>query len=281
MARLPIYLKKPLGRPSELHRVKSLLRQRGLHTVCEEARCPNIGECFARPTATFMILGGVCTRRCGFCSVEKGTAPQAVDSNEPENIAITVKELALRHVVITSVTRDDLPDGGAQQFVRTIRAIRRHNPGVTVEVLTPDFGGNVDALDMVFSERPDVFNHNLETVRRLYPVVRPEADYERSLGVLQEARRQGLFTKSGIMVGLGEEVEEVRGLIREVSAIGCTALTIGQYLRPTRKNLEVREFVSQETFKEYEEYGMARGISFVYSGPFARSSYNAEEVYRS
>ncbi len=280
MARLPLYLKKPLGRPSELHRVKSILRQRGLHTVCEEARCPNMGECFTKPTATFMILGGVCTRSCGFCSVEKHTAPQAVDSNEPEKIAITVKELALRHVVITSVTRDDLPDGGARQFVRTMRAIRRHNPGVTVEVLTPDFGGNPDALKLVLMERPDVFNHNLETVRRLYPVVRPEADYERSLGVLQEARRQGLFTKTGIMVGLGEEVEEVKGLIRDVSTIGCMALTIGQYLRPTRENLDVRGFVSQERFREYEDYGIAQGIGSVYSGPFVRSSYNAEEVYR-
>ncbi len=280
MARLPVYLKKPLGRPSELHRVKSVLRQRGLHTVCEEARCPNIGECFAKPTATFMILGDVCTRRCGFCSVEKHRIPLAPDPKEPENIALAVKELGLKHVVITSVTRDDLADGGALQFVRTIRAVRRHNPGVTVEVLTPDFGGNPSSLEMVLGESPDVFNHNLETVKRLYPVVRPGADYLRSLRVLEEASSRGLFTKSGIMVGLGEDVEEVKELIRELSLTGCTALTIGQYLRPGRDNLKVQEFVPPELFREYELYGRACGIRHVYSGPFVRSSYNAEEVYR-
>ncbi len=280
MARLPLYLKKPLGRPSELHRMKKILRDRGLHTVCEEARCPNIGECFTKPTATFMILGDVCTRSCGFCSVEKRTAPQTVDSKEPENIAITVKELGLKHVVITSVTRDDLPDGGATQFAKTIRAIRRLSRGISVEVLTPDFGGDREALKIVLKERPDVFNHNLETVKRLYPVVRPEADYRRSLQVLEESVKEGLFTKSGIMVGLGEKKEEVKELIRELSAIGCTALTIGQYLRPGRENLEVREFIQPEVFEEYREYARACGIPQVYSGPFVRSSYNAEEVYR-
>lgn len=258
--------------------MKSILRKRNLHTVCESARCPNIGECFSKPTATFMILGDVCTRTCGFCSIDKTQSPLLVDPHEPENIAITAKELGLKHVVVTSVTRDDLADGGAGQFALTIRAIKDNISGILVEVLTPDFEGDESALATVLEARPDIFNHNLETVPSLYPVVRPQADYLRSLNVLKRAKKWGVMTKSGIMAGLGETKDEVKQVLRDLYDIGCDAVTIGQYLRPTRKNLEVVEYVEPEVFKEYEEYGTGIGIKHVYSGPFVRSSYNAEKL---
>lgn len=258
--------------------MKSILRERNLHTVCESARCPNIGECFSKPTATFMILGDVCTRRCGFCSVEKGVKPLLVDPHEPGNIALTAKELGLKHVVITSVTRDDLKDGGAGQFALTIKAIKDTISGILVEVLTPDFRGDEAALRIVLDARPDIFNHNLETVPSLYPIVRPQADYKKSLGVLKKAKDAGIMSKSGIMVGLGEKKEEVKALLDDLRSIGCDAVTIGQYLRPTRKNLEVKEYIEPDVFREYEEYGKKIGIKYVYSGPFVRSSYNAETL---
>ena len=276
MKRLPPWAKKRLGPASRLHEVKSILRSRGLHTVCESARCPNIGECFSKPTATFMILGDVCTRTCGFCSIDKRAAPLLVDPHEPLNIAITAKEMGLRHVVITSVSRDDLPDGGAGQFALTIKAIKDNISGILVEVLTPDFNGDDQALSIVLEARPDIFNHNLETVPSLYPKVRPQADYRRSLEVIRRAKRPGILTKSGIMVGLGESAGEVKALLEDLLAIGCDAVTIGQYLRPTRENLEVVEYVEPDVFKEYEEFGRAIGFRHVYSGPFVRSSYNAE-----
>jgi len=276
MKRLPPWAKKRLGPASRLHEVKSILRSRGLHTVCESARCPNIGECFSKPTATFMILGDVCTRTCGFCSIDKRAAPLLVDPHEPLNIAITAKEMGLRHVVITSVSRDDLPDGGAGQFALTIKAIKDNISGILVEVLTPDFNGDDQALSIVLEARPDIFNHNLETVPSLYPKVRPQADYRRSLEVIRRAKRPGRLTKSGIMVGLGESAGEVKALLEDLLAIGCDAVTIGQYLRPTRENLEVVEYVEPDVFKEYEEFGRAIGFRHVYSGPFVRSSYNAE-----
>lgn len=278
MKRLPPWAKKPLGQRSSLHEMKSILRKRNLHTVCESARCPNIGECFTKPTATFMILGDVCTRTCGFCSIDKGKAPLLVDPHEPANIALTAKELGLKHVVITSVTRDDLPRGGAGQFALTIKAIKDNISGILVEVLTPDFEGDEEALRVVLEARPDIFNHNLETVPSLYPQVRPQADYRRSLDVLRRAKACGVMTKSGIMVGLGETKEEVKEVLRDLLASGCIAVTIGQYLRPTRQNLEVREYVDPEVFKEYEEYGKSIGLKYVYSGPFVRSSYNAEKL---
>jgi len=256
--------------------MKAVLRSRGLHTVCESARCPNIGECFAKPTATFMILGDVCTRGCGFCSIDKGRKPGAPDPAEPGNIALTAAELGLRHVVITSVTRDDLPLGGAAQFALTIKAIKDNIPGISVEVLTPDFKGDEGALKLVFDAGPDIFNHNLETVERLYPVVRPQAIYERSLDVLRLASGSGIFTKSGIMVGLGESGGEVKKALYDLKGAGCDAVTIGQYLRPARENLEVVEYVEPETFALYERYGCEAGLKYVYSGPFVRSSYNAE-----
>ena len=276
MKRLPPWAKKRLGPASRLHEVKAILRSRGLHTVCESARCPNIGECFSKPTATFMILGDVCTRTCGFCSIDKRAAPLLVDPHEPLNIAITAKEMGLRHVVITSVSRDDLPDGGAGQFALTIKAIKDNISGILVEVLTPDFNGDDQALSIVLEARPDIFNHNLETVPSLYQKVRPQADYRRSLEVIRRAKRPGRLTKSGIMVGLGESAGEVKALLEDLLAIGCDAVTIGQYLRPTRENLEVVEYVEPDVFKEYEEFGRAIGFRHVYSGPFVRSSYNAE-----
>lgn len=278
MKRLPPWAKKPLGQRSSLHEMKSILRKRNLHTVCESARCPNIGECFTKPTATFMILGDVCTRTCGFCSIDKGKDPLLVDPHEPANIALTAKELGLKHVVITSVTRDDLPGGGAGQFALTIQAIKDNISGILVEVLTPDFEGDEEALRVVLEARPDIFNHNLETVPSLYPQVRPQADYQRSLQVLKNAKGCGVMTKSGIMVGLGETKNEVKEVLRDLLAVGCDAVTIGQYLRPTRQNLEVKEYVDPEVFKEYEEYGKAIGLKYVYSGPFVRSSYNAEKL---
>lgn len=281
--RLPEWAKRPLGRPSELHEIKALLRERGLHTVCESARCPNMGECFSKPTATFMILGDVCTRRCGFCGVngkggEKGT-PLKIDRVEPKNIALTARDLALRHVVVTSVTRDDLSDGGASQFVLTIQAIRDTMSHISVEVLVPDFGGSEASVDMVLDAGPDIFNHNVETVPRLYSVVRPGADYEMSLKVLARASGRGVKTKSGLMAGFGERADEVRSVLSDLGGVGCDAVTIGQYLQPTRDNLEVVEYVDPEVFDEYATYGKEIGIKSVYSGPLVRSSYNAESVF--
>lgn len=281
MKRLPPWAKKRLGPASRLHEMKAVLRKRNLHTVCESARCPNIGECFSKPTATFMILGDVCTRLCGFCSVDKRAEPPAADPCEPENVAITAKELGLKHVVVTSVTRDDLPDGGAGQFALTIRAIKDNIPAILVEVLTPDFKGEQAPLLTVLEAGPDIFNHNLETVPSLYPVVRPQADYRRSLEVLKRAKAFGVMTKSGIMVGFGETPGEVRAVLDDLISAGCDAVTIGQYLRPTRDNLDVKEYIEPAVFKEYEEYGRAIGIRYVYSGPFVRSSYNAEQLIES
>ena len=278
--RLPSWLSRPIGQPSKLHDMKNILRSRNLHTVCESARCPNIGECFSKPTATFMILGDVCTRGCGFCSVDKGTIPLFVDPLEPHNIAITAKELGLRHLVITSVTRDDLTDGGAAQFALTIKAVKDTIPTISIEVLTPDFKGDERALKIVLDARPDIFNHNIETVPSLYAKVRPQADYKQSLQLIEMAKKTagGVITKSGLMVGLGETSDEVKSVLKDLLNAGCDAVTIGQYLRPSIKNLEVQEYISLEVFKEYELYGKEIGLKHVYSGPFVRSSYNAEKT---
>lgn len=226
-----------------------------------------------------MILGDVCTRQCGFCSVEKTAAPLLVDANEPKNIALTAKELGLRHVVITSVTRDDLVDGGAMQFALTIKAVKDTIQSISVEVLTPDFKGDERALKIVLDERPGIFNHNIETVPSLYKKVRPQADYKQSLRVLEMAKMmsRGIVAKSGLMVGLGETKDEVKSVLKDLLGAGCDAVTIGQYLRPSAKNLEVQEYIPLDVFKEYEEYGKEIGLKYVYSGPFVRSSYNAEE----
>jgi lipoic acid synthetase len=281
--RLPEWARKKLGHPGALHRTKKILRDRGLNTVCESARCPNIGECFTKPTATFLILGAICTRTCGFCSVEKGVEPTPLDAGEPSNIADAALELGLKHVVLTSVTRDDLADGGAGHFALSIEALKAKLPGITIEVLTPDFKGVSADLVTVLDAGPDIFNHNLETVPGLYSTVRPEADYMRSLRVIEEASKYGavegrsIKSKSGIMVGLGESAEEVKQVLRDLRSTGCRTVTIGQYLQPTRKSLAVTEYVEAEVFKEYEEFGLSLGIESVYSGTFVRSSYNAEQ----
>jgi lipoic acid synthetase len=256
--------------------MEGLLRGHGLHTVCEDARCPNKGECFERGTATFLILGDVCTRDCRFCAVAGGR-PGPLDPAEPEEVAAAAAALGLRHVVVTSVTRDDLPDGGAGHFAATIRALRRRLPeGATVEVLVPDFLGSHDALDAVLAERPDVFNHNVETVPRLYPRVRPQADYGRSLDVLGYAARVGGVVKSGAMVGLGESGEEVRQVMKDLQAVGVRMLTLGQYLRPSPRHLPVVEYVPPAVFAEYRAAGERAGL-VVEAAPFVRSSYRAEE----
>jgi len=262
------------------HSTKQFLRSHGLSTVCEEARCPNIGLCFSKPTATFMLLGSKCTRNCGFCSVESST-PLQPDSSEPERIAMAAREMGLRYVVLTSVTRDDLPDGGALHFAMTVRAIRRLLPDAGVEVLTPDFKGDVASLKMVLDSKPDVFNHNIETVQRLYPVVRPQADYRRSLHVLRNARvlAPEINTKSGIMVGLGETFDEVVEVMEDIRSTGCDFLTIGQYLRPSRRNLPVVEYIAPEVFDRYRDIAIGMGFRGVASAPLVRSSMNAEEMF--
>ncbi|MGH9655730.1 MAG: lipoyl synthase [Bryobacteraceae bacterium] len=281
--RLPQWLRKGRTHFESVHRLKAELRGRGLHTVCESARCPNMHECFDRGTATFMILGNLCTRGCGFCSVPKGSPAKqqfALDPDEPGQVAEMAARMKLRYVVITSVNRDDLPDGGSTHFAETVKRVRDALPAVRVEVLTPDFCGDLEAVARVLDAGPDVFNHNVETVPRLYRRVRPQADYERSLDVLRFARGHApaALTKSGFMVGLGERSEEVHRLLDDLAAAGAGVATIGQYLQPTRRNLPVAEFVKPEQFEAYREYGLSAGFKMVFSGPLVRSSYMAEQV---
>jgi lipoic acid synthetase len=275
--RLPDWIRT---RYADLHNTRHLLRRHGISTVCEEARCPNRGQCFSKPTATFMILGSNCTRNCGFCSVNSAV-PGPVERREPENVAEAAAEMELRYVVITSVTRDDLPDGGAGHFALTIEAVRRRIPGVRVEVLTPDFRGDFDSLRIVLDAGPDVYNHNIETVERLYPSVRPQADYHRSLSVLAKAREEApdIFIKSGFMLGFGETSDEVKSLLKQLLESGCDIVTIGQYLRPTRNNLPVVEYVTPEAFEELRLIALGMGFKYAASGPLVRSSMNAEEMY--
>jgi len=281
--RLPEWLRKRATHFESVTSLKRDLRRLNLHTVCESARCPNIHECFHRGAATFMILGNLCTRGCGFCSVPKGSPEKrefTLDPLEPGNVARMAAEMKLRYVVITSVNRDDLEDGGSEHFAATIRAVRRALPEARVEVLTPDFCGDHDAVARVLDAGPHVFNHNMETAPRLYSRVRPQADYRRSLEVLAFAREHAaeVLTKSGFMVGLGETPEEVRTLLRDLRAVGTDVATIGQYLQPTRRNLPVVEFVEPRQFEAYREYGLALGFKAVFSGPLVRSSYMADLV---
>lgn len=258
--------------------VSSLMHEFGLNTVCQSADCPNIGECFGARIATFLILGGICTRNCKFCAVKKGR-PKELDFSEPERVAQAVRKLGLKHTVITSVTRDDLLDGGAGLFAACINKVRELNPGTTVEVLVPDFRGDYDALATVLEARPEVFNHNIETVPRLYDVVRPQANYRRSLSVLQNAADYGAgMTKSGLMVGLGESVNEVLMVLKDLVANGVQAVTIGQYLQPSPDHLEVVEYIQPELFKSYEVMGYDLGFFQVQSGPLVRSSYHAATI---
>jgi lipoyl synthase len=262
-----------------LAEVQRLVKKGRLHTVCEEARCPNIGECWSRPTATFMILGSVCTRGCRFCSVSSGR-PMPVDAREPEHLAATAAEMDLRHVVITSVNRDELPDGGAAHFAACIRAVRKRLPTCRIEVLTPDFKNKPGAVDIVAEAAPDVFNHNLETVPRLYRGVRPGAVYAESLALLRRAKELGLpLTKTGLMVGLGESKEEVFALMDDARAHQVDILTIGQYLRPSRDSLPVVAYIEEELFEEYRREGLRRGFKMVAAGTHVRSSYLADQVF--
>lgn len=277
--RTPEWIRDQKIRLADLHEVKTVMRARSLHTVCEEARCPNRGECFGRGTATFLLLGDVCTRACGFCDIANGR-PRPVDPGEPDRVARAVEDMALKFVVLTSVNRDDLGDGGAAHFAAVIAALKRLPSAPGVEVLTPDFAGNLDAVAAVVAAQPDVFNHNVETVPRLYARVRRGARLERSLAVLAHARRlaPGLTTKSGLMVGLGETEEEVLDLLVRLRAASVAIVTIGQYLRPSRENLPVEEYVHPETFEKYRVAGESLGFRHVFAGPFVRSSYRAEEA---
>jgi lipoyl synthase len=262
--------------------VKDILRDLNLNTVCEEASCPNIGECFNAGTATFLIMGPACTRACPYCDIDFEKKPQALDPLEPLNLAEAVKRLNLSHLVITSVNRDDLADGGASQFVRCIESVRKISPKTTIEVLIPDFCGNWEALKVVIDAKPEVLNHNTETVPRLYKRTRPQGDYARSLELLKQTRALSskIYTKSGIMVGLGETDEEVRAVMADLRKVDCDIITIGQYLQPTPKHLDLQEFITPDQFNAWREYGENLGFLQVVSSPLTRSSYHAGEVQK-
>lgn len=259
--------------------VESMMKALDLNTVCKEANCPNLCECYKKRTATFMIMGSQCTRNCRFCNVVHG-APSELDSNEPMNVAKAVKELGLSHAVITSVTRDDLEDGGAKHFADTIKAVKKINPETTVEVLIPDLKGIENSLDIVINANPHVINHNVETVESLYDKVRPEAIYERSIKVLKYIKEKAphILSKTGIMVGLGETDEQVYKVMDDVLAVGCDIFTIGQYLRPSKQHIEIEEYVTPEKFEEYRLEGINKGFKYIASSPLVRSSYKAEEA---
>ncbi|MBI5794975.1 MAG: lipoyl synthase [Planctomycetes bacterium] len=273
----PNWLRTKLSTSKNFNEIKGILRENKLHTVCEEALCPNIGECFEQRTATFLILGDTCTRQCGFCAVKKGS-PFGVDEGEPLRIAEAVKEMNLQYVVITSVTRDDLPDGGASVYAQTIQRIRESIRGCTIEVLIPDFGGSSEALETVLDAQPDILNHNIETAPRLYSQVRPMADYERSLKLLKNAKEtvNGLTTKSGLMLGLGEEWNEIISVMQAIRDVGCDILTLGQYLSPRRNALPIRRYYTPEEFTMLKVEGERMGFLHVESGPLVRSSYHAK-----
>ena len=276
--RIPEWIKVRVHEGEDYKDLKALVRSRRLHTVCEEAHCPNIFDCWGRRTATFMILGDVCTRACRFCAVTSGR-PTELDIGEPLRVAESIAELGLRHAVITSVDRDDLKDGGAEIFARTIRAIRRRSPHTSIEVLTPDFQGDREAIGTVVEARPDIFNHNTETVPRLYPRIRPKAVYENSLGLLRFVKQLApdMVTKSGVMVGLGETREELLEVFRNMRGHSIDVLTVGQYLRPSKKHAEVVRYYRPEEFVELKEAAQAMGFAHVESGALVRSSYHADE----
>lgn len=276
----PDWLKIKIPAGEAFVEVQNLVRSEHLHTVCSSARCPNLGECWANRTATFMILGDVCTRNCSFCAVAAGS-PLPLDPDEPQRVARSVLKLGLKYAVITSVTRDDLPDGGAAHFAATIEAIRETSPFCRVEVLIPDFQGDEKALQTVIAASPDVLNHNLETVPSLYSEIRPQADYRRSLTLLQRANSAGLRTKTGLMLGLGETEKEVRRVLEEVLAVGCRLLTLGQYLQPTKKHHPVVRYVTPEEFTSWAQFGEKIGFDHVEAGPLVRSSYQAHRQVES
>lgn len=277
--RKPEWLKIKFQDPKHINKVERLLKGLSLHTVCQEATCPNRMECFNKGTATFMILGSVCTRGCRYCDVEKGK-PNGVDPSEPENLAKATKELNLRHVVITSVTRDDLEDGGADQFVTCIEKVRETSKSTSIEVLIPDLQGNEEALAKIVAAAPEIINHNIETVPSLFKTIRPVADYQQSLQLLANVKKMNpkIFTKSGLMVGLGETEEEVVRVFADLREVGCDFLTVGQYLQPSKKHIAVAEYIHPDIFKDYEKVAYEMGFKHVASGPFVRSSYNAEQT---
>lgn len=283
VARKPGWIRAKSPNTPEVSRLKKILRDNRLHTVCEEANCPNLGECFKHGTATFMIMGSICTRRCPFCDVAHGR-PDTLDTDEPHNLASTIAAMGMKYVVITSVDRDDLRDGGAQHFVDCITQTRRLNPGIRIEILTPDFRGHMDrALDIIGKAPPDVFNHNLETVPRLYKEVRPGSDYRYSLDLIRRFSEMypDIPTKSGLMLGLGETLDEVQQVMRDLREHGCNMLTLGQYLQPTLHHLPVKRFVPPEEFDELAIAGEKIGFDHVASGPMVRSSYHADLQARS
>ena len=274
--RLPSWFKVKATTGPDYLDIKQTMERLKLHTICEEARCPNRWECWNARTATFLILGDICTRRCHYCSVETGR-PDALDHEEPLRVARAVEALGLRHAVITSVNRDELPDGGAAVFAETIRQTRRLTPDCTIEVLIPDFEGNDAALATVCSEKPEILNHNIETVRRLFPSIRPQGKYQRSIGLLGKAKQQGMTTKSGLILGMGETMDEAREVMDDLRAVGCDIITIGQYLQPTTDHLPVARFYDPSEFAMLKEQGLKMGFSHVESGPLVRSSYHAEQ----
>ncbi len=276
--RLPEWLTIRLPRPDTIKEVEQMMRAKSLHTVCESARCPNLPECWSKKTATFMILGDTCTRSCGFCAIKVGRG-LTVNKDEPADVAKVANDLGLKHVVVTSVARDDLADEGAAQFAATIEELHKANPNTIVEVLTPDFKGKRHLIEVVCRAHPEIYNHNIETIERLHTIVRPQAKYDRTLRVLQMVKEidPTIYTKSGIMLGLGETKDEVVKTLQDLRNIGVDAVTIGQYLRPTMRHLPVAEYIHPDQFKEYETIGDELGFAFVASGPFIRSSYNAIE----
>ena len=279
-ARLPSWFKQPPADPEAMVLVEELLDRLKLHTICESAHCPNVGDCFSRKTATFLILGSVCTRNCSFCAVEKGR-PLAVDDEEPEHLLAAVEKLGLRYVVITSVTRDDLDDGGASHFARTVNLVHEKRPGTLVEVLIPDFQGSLEAIRVVAEARPEVINHNVETVPRLYPRVRAMANYRRSIRLLSRVKDLDpeIVTKSGLMLGLGETRQEVVGVMNDLREAGCDLLTLGQYLPPSAQHYPLSRYVTPEEFSEFVTTGRDLGFAKVASAPLVRSSFRAAELY--
>lgn len=273
--RRPDWLRVKLPYGENYRNVRKIIDEHKLHTVCESARCPNMGECWGEGTATFMILGNVCTRGCSFCAVATGR-PTEFDEEEPLRVANAVKLMGVKHAVITSVNRDELKDGGASVWAATVRETYNMNPGVTMETLIPDFKAKWDALEVVLAERPNVVSHNMETIKRLYRRVRPQAKYDRSLEQIRRTKDYGLRTKSGIMVGLGETEDEVKEIMSDLVAHGCDVMTLGQYLQPTKMHLPVAEFVTPEQFDRYREIGLEMGFDYVESGPLVRSSYHSE-----
>ena len=281
-AKFPAWLRRKMPRGTDIYQTHQLIDRYKLNTVCSEAKCPNRSYCFSKKTATFLALGKACTRACAFCAIDFSKNPPPPEKDEPKRIAESVTLLGLKHVVITMVTRDDLEDGGAQAFCAIMQEVREANPGVTLEILTSDFGGNTEALDLVLREKPEIFNHNIETVRALTPKIRHKAKYDQTLKVLSYAKekRAAQFIKSGLMVGLGETSQQVKETIRDLKKAGADIITIGQYLQASKKKIRVKEFITPEQFADYKEYATDIGIKHTYAAPFVRSSYNAQDLFQ-